>query len=87
MKQYEKRMVAVNLGKAIQRRWQRLNNQEFIKISISEVQRREIESLYVLKVPNPTTQIYNDVLCDILDLLQIDYEIDRKRGMILTGEE
>jgi hypothetical protein len=80
-------MIAVNLGKAIQRRWQKLNNQEFIKISISEVQRREIESLYVLNVPNPTTQIYNDVLCDILDLLQIDYEIDRKRGMILTGEE
>ena len=64
-----------------------LNNQEFIKISISEVQRREIESLYVLNVPNATTQIYNDVLCDILDLLQIDYEIDRKRGLILTGEE
>lgn len=75
------------LGMAIKRRWQRLNDQTFLKLNITESQRREIESLFVIEDSTPTIQIYNDVLCDILDVLQIDYEIHRKKGLILTGEE
>lgn len=78
---------SIELGMAIKRRWQRLNDETFLTVRISESQRREIESLFVIEDSTPTIQIYNDVLCDILELLEIDYEIHRKKGLILTGEE
>lgn len=78
---------SIELGMAIKRRWKRLNDETFLTVRISESQRREIESLFVIEDSTPTIQIYNDVLCDILELLEIDYEIHRKKGLILTGEE
>lgn len=87
MDDLELKKFAYEFGKVIKARWQRLNEKTFLTIKISESQRREIESLFVIDDSTPTIQIYNDVLCDILDVLEIDYEIHRKKGLILTGEQ
>lgn len=87
MNDLELKKFAYEFGKVIKARWQRLNDQTFLKLNITEGQRREIESLFIIDDSTPTIQIYNDVLCDILDVLEIDYEIHRKKGLILTGEE
>lgn len=75
------------LGESIKSRWERLCQMEFITLTITESQKRDIESLYTVKVETKNQQVYNDVILDILDILEIDYEVHIKKGLKIIGDK
>jgi hypothetical protein len=80
------RLFSEILADAIQNRAKKLRRIKQMKIEINELQMREIESMFQLDHNTRTQEIYNDVICDVLDSLGIDYEIDRKTGIHITRE-
>lgn len=80
------RLFTELLADAIQNRAKKLRRIKQMKIEINELQMREIESMFCLDHNTRTQEIYNDVICDILETLGIDFEIDRKTGIRIIRE-
>lgn len=57
-----------------------------MKIIITESQIREIESMYQIEGYSKSQAIYNDVLRDILEVLDIDYEVSLRSGLRIIRE-
>lgn len=68
-------------AKSIHKRFLRQKGLNTLKITINEVQIRELESMYMYDGYLKSQAIYNDVLCDVLEVLNIDYEVSLRSGL------
>lgn len=75
------------LADSIRERSKKLRKKVAMKLNITEFQIREIESMFKMDVHTRTQEIINDVLIDLIEVLEIDYEVDRKRGLKLLNQE
>jgi hypothetical protein len=74
-------------AKSVLKRHRRLNDMDSLNLILSEMKVREIESLYKINTGYRTQELYNDVLIDILDILEIDYEIHNKTGLKILSDK